>query len=376
MGEDGDASGLLRRLILATFLIALLLLAYRVLHLFLAPLAWAMILAYVTWPAYRRLRGWLPSPTGSALLMTVMLGAVIALPLVWLTALLRTEVPAVYRAAVDYIDQGPQALPEFIVGIPWLGAELQRLWVQLSGDMTALPSQLIRWSEPWVGEIIGVLGDVGRNAAKFGFALIIAFFMYRDGEEPLAQTRQLMLHHLGDRAEAYWLAIGGTIRAVMFGLILTALAQGVLAGLGYWAAGVKMYALLGAVTALIALIPFGAPLVWGSVGVWLLLSQQVLAGVGVLLWGVLVISQIDNVIRPLVISSATRIPFLLVLFGVFGGISAFGLVGLFLGPVIVAVLLAVWREWLEEHRPVAPPAGGQAAARDTEKPAAGRQRRD
>ncbi|MGF1613017.1 MAG: AI-2E family transporter [Gammaproteobacteria bacterium] len=376
MGEDAEAGGLLRRLILATFLIGLLLLSYRVLHLFLAPLAWAMILAYVTWPVYRRLRGWLPSPTGSALLMTVMLGAVIALPLVWLTALLRTEVPAVYRAAVEYIDQGPQALPEFIAGIPWLGAELQGLWVHLSGDVTALPRQLIRWSEPWVGEIIGVLGDVGRNAAKFGFALVIAFFMYRDGEEPLAQTRQLMLHHLGDRAEAYLLAIGGTIRAVMFGLILTALAQGVLAGLGYWAAGVKMYALLGAVTAMIALIPFGAPLVWGSVGVWLLLSQQVLAGVGVLLWGVLVISQIDNVIRPLVISSATRIPFLLVLFGVFGGISAFGLVGLFLGPVIVAVLLAVWREWLEEHRPVAPPVEGQAVALETEKPAASRQRRD
>lgn len=354
MDDDSMTGALLRRIILGTLLIGLLVLGYRVLHLFFAPLAWAMILVYVTWPLYQRLRGWLRNPTGSALLMTVILSAVIALPVVWLTALLREEIPEVYDLAVAYIAQGPQALPEFIVGIPWLGPELQQLLGQFSGDMDALQRQLIQWSEPWMKEILVLFGDAGRNAAKFGFALLIAFFLYRDGEEPLAQIRGLLFRLLGERAEGYLSAIGGTVRAVMFGLILTALAQGLLAGLGYWAAGVKTYALLGALTAMIALIPFGAPLIWGSVGGWLLLSDQVLAGIGLLLWGALVISQIDNLIRPLVISSATRIPFLLVLFGVFGGISGFGLVGLFLGPIIVGVLLAVWREWVWEQPPERP----------------------
>ena len=356
MGDDRMAGALLRRIILGTLLIALLALGYRVLHLFFAPLAWAMILVYVTWPIYRRVRGGLRNPTGSALLMTVMLSAVIALPVVWLTALLREEIPAVYDRAAAYIALGPEALPEFVVRIPWLGSALQQLMEQLSGDVDALQGRLIQWSEPWMEEILGVFGDAGRNAAKLGFALLIAFFLYRDGEEPLTQIRRLLFWLLGERAESYVFAIGGTIRAVMFGLILTALAQGLLAGLGYWAAGVRTYALLGALTAVIALIPFGAPLIWGTVGGWLLLSDHVLAGIGLLLWGALVISQIDNLIRPLVISSATRIPFLLVLFGVFGGISGFGLVGLFLGPIIVGVLLAVWREWVGEQVPERPAA--------------------
>jgi len=109
--------------------------------------------------------------------------------------------------------------------------------------------------------------------------------------------------------------------------------------------------LLGVLTAILALIPFGTPLVWGGVSAWLLLNGDFWAGVGLAAWGALVVSQIDNVLRPMVISSSTRIPYLLVLFAVLGGISAFGLLGLFLGPIVIAVLLAVWREWLDEQVP-------------------------
>jgi predicted PurR-regulated permease PerM len=107
--------------------------------------------------------------------------------------------------------------------------------------------------------------------------------------------------------------------------------------------------LLGVVTVVLALVPFGAPVVWGSVSIWLLATGATWAGVGLAAWGAVVVSQIDNLLRPLLISSATRIPYLLVLFGVLGGISAFGLIGLFLGPIVIAVLLAVWREWVGEQ---------------------------
>ena len=140
---------------------------------------------------------------------------------------------------------------------------------------------------------------------------------------------------------------------MVYGLVLTALAQGLLAGLGYWAAGVRSPALLAVVTALIALIPFGTPFVWGSIGAWLVLHGQTAAGVGLLLWGTLVVSWVDNLIRPMVISSASHTPFLLVMFGVLGGVTAFGLIGLFVGPVILAVLMAVWREWLGQQEPTA-----------------------
>jgi predicted PurR-regulated permease PerM len=120
-------------------------------------------------------------------------------------------------------------------------------------------------------------------------------------------------------------------------------------------AGLDTPALLGALTALLALVPFGAPLVWGAAGLWLLATGELWAGIGLLLWGALIVSMIDNVIRPLAISSAARVPFFLVLLGVFGGLRAFGLVGLFLGPIVLTVMLAVWREWLEGRLQVAEP---------------------
>lgn len=341
---------LLRRLILGLLLTVLLLLAYRVLHLFLVPVAWALILTYVSWPAYRRLRDRLPGrPTLSALLMTALLSLLFALPLIWLIALLRVELPEAYRTLIDYLSQGPDALPPSLAELPWLGEQLQTLLARLAGDRDALGQYLGEWAQPRIDEIGRLLGDVGRNAIKFGFALLTVFFIYRDGEVLLHQTRRVMQRFVGERARPYLAAVGDTTRAVVYGLVLTALAQGLLAGLGYWVAGLRAPVLLGAVTAIIALIPFGPPLIWAPLGIWLLLEDRLLAGIGLLLWGGLVVSWVDNLVRPLVISTATRVPFLLVMFGVLGGIAAFGLVGLFIGPVIIAVLLAVWREWLEEQ---------------------------
>ncbi|MFP5465399.1 MAG: AI-2E family transporter, partial [Gammaproteobacteria bacterium] len=108
-----------------------------------------------------------------------------------------------------------------------------------------------------------------------------------------------------------------------------------------------------AVTTLIALIPFGTPFAWGGVALWLLFNGDLWNAVGLALWGTLLVSWVDNIIRPLVISNATQIPFIIVMFGVLGGLASFGMVGLFIGPVVLAVVLAVWREWLEAQRPPA-----------------------
>ena len=154
----------------------------------------------------------------------------------------------------------------------------------------------------------------------------------------------------GPRVHDYLDAIGATTQAVVYALILGAIAQGTVAGIGYFFAGVEAPVLMGAITVLVALIPFGAPLVWGSLALWMLVTGDLWHGIGLLLWGLLVVSWVDNLVRPMVISNATRMPFLLVVFGVLGGVLAFGLVGLFIGPVLLAVSLAIWREWLEEHQ--------------------------
>ena len=342
-----------RRIILGLLLGGLLVLAYSVLQLFLVPVAWAAIMAYTTWPLHLRLRRALGGrATLSAVLMALLLTAIFVLPLLWLVAVLRTELVSAYAAVAAYLAQGPRPLPDLVAAIPWLGDWLQQLLDQLARNPEALRQQIGEWVEQRTGELLELLGGVGRNAAKLGLALVTVLFLYRDGETLLDQLRQVLHRFVGARIEGYLSAVGTTTKAVVYGLVLTALAQGVLAGLGYWVAGVNAPVLLAVLTALVALIPFGTPFVWGAIGVWLLLNGQTAAGVGLLLWGTLVVSWVDNVIRPLVISSASRVPFLLVMFGVLGGLAAFGLIGLFVGPVILAILMAVWREWLGQQAPV------------------------
>lgn len=355
MVPEREAPSVARRVILALLLGCLFLLGYLVLSWFIAPAVWAAILAYVTWPAYARLRKLMRGHAmASALLMTLLLTTAFVLPLLWLIALLQGEFVLAYQAGSAYMAEGPHRLPDFVLRLPWIGERLQGLIDQFTTDPAALRAQLTSWGEQWLGELGNLIGGVGRNAVKLGFALLTVLFVYRDGESLLDQVRRVLRRFLGTRVDGYIVAIGNTTKAVLYGLVLTALAQGVLAGVGYWFAGVRAPVLFGAFTALIALMPFGTPFVWGALGAWLLFTGNTLEGIGLLLWGALVVSSVDNLIRPLVISSATQIPFLLVMFGVLGGLGAFGLIGMFVGPVIVAVLMAVWREWLEDQGPATP----------------------
>jgi len=348
---DQVAEKLVRRVILGFLLGGLLALSYAVLHPFIVPVAWAIIIAFATWPLYRPLRKHLGGhSTLSALIMTLLLSAAFILPALWLAILFRGEIGTAFAAATARIAQGPPALPEFLRALPWVGSWLQDQINLIAGDPETFRAQVTEWVRQGADQLVALVGDVGRNAAKVGFALITVFFLYRDGEQVLQQVHGVLHRFLGARVDNYLAAVGGMTKAVVWGLIGTALAQGFVAGLGYWWADLQAPVLLGAVTALIAMIPFGAPLAWGSIGVWLLANGDMVGGIGLLLWGSLVVSWVDNLVRPLVISNATRIPFLLVMFGVLGGLAAFGLVGLFIGPVILAVLMAVWHEWIEESR--------------------------
>jgi len=176
---------------------------------------------------------------------------------------------------------------------------------RLAGDPAVIRAWLAERGPRWIDEARQILGAIGRNAFKLGITLLALFFLYRDGERIITETRLVLQRFLGTRVEGYWLAVTATTRGVVYGLVLTALAQGVLAGLGYWVADVRTPVLLGTLTALLALIPFGAPLIWGSTGLWLLVTGDTWAGTALLLWGALVVSMVDNVIRPLAISSAT-----------------------------------------------------------------------
>ncbi len=343
-------SPIARRVVAIAFLFAIFGLTFWVLSPFLAALAWAGILAYVTWPLHQRLCRRLPGRDNlCALLMTLGVAATLLLPMVWVLFTLAGDVAAVSATFKQLATHGLPPLPAGVLDWPggaWIAAQYQRVqadpgWLRLQFEALGLTDS---------GSLKVVAGGVGRNVAKFGLAVFALFFLYRHGDNVLAQFRGVATRWLGEAARGYIQAVGVTVRAVVFGIVLTALAQGLLAGLGYWVAGVSAPVLWGVITALVSLIPFVGPVVWIGLSLGLLANGETQAALGLFLWGALVVSWVDNLIRPLVISGPTRIPFLLVFLGVLGGLNAFGLIGLFLGPALLAVSVAIWREWLVHAR--------------------------
>lgn len=325
-------------------------LSYAVLREFFLVITWAVIITYVMWPLFERLKKKLKNrATLSAAVMTAFILALIMLTFFGLINSLQREVVIIYQELATNFSQPPKELPTGLRQIPWLSHFLQQYLDQLNADEAGIKSQLLDWSKQGLGQLAKFLGGVGRNMLTLGFILVTLFFCFRDGQQVGGQLKQGLSRFLGKFQNSYLKAAGDTAQAVVYGLVLAAIGQGLFAGVGYSVAGVKAPALLGAITALFAMVPMGAALIWLPVCFGLIVAGDYWQGVGLMLWGVFVVSTVDNIIRPLVISGAGRIPFLVVLFGVFGGLQAFGFVGLFLGPIILSVLLAVWQAWLEQQ---------------------------
>ncbi|MBS1213828.1 MAG: conserved hypothetical integral rane protein [Proteobacteria bacterium] len=344
-----------------SLLVGLLALAYLVLEHFIVPVGWAAILVYVTWPAFI----WLRSIAGghktlAAVLMTIGIASVIIVPLVWASVLSQREIMEFFHNLPGWLEAKP-SLPQFLTRIPYVGSELSSRLEPFEDLRALLKERVVPWLQQFSGNLFAILGDVGYLAAKLALTLLTVFFFSRDGREVISQLRDVLHDVIGERQEHYFRTVEATVKAVVYGIVLTAIAQGAIAGFGYWATGIKAPILLAIVTMFFALIPFGTPLIWVSASLWLLANGHHWQAVSLALWGSLVVSWVDNIIRPLVISGATRIPFLLVFFGVLGGLARFGLIGLFLGPVVLAITLAVWREWLEQH--TRPTKGGDSGNR-------------
>ena len=356
--EEFASTAWLRRLITLVMLAVLVLLGFRVLDPFIVPLVWAGILAYVTWPAYTWLLGrWRGHSIAAALVMTVIISAAVVAPIAWLAVVVRVELMRLYHDLQQLLAGGVQ-LPPVILRIPWLGDQLQELTTRAAQDPHALGAELRTITDHSFDQIAHIIGGIGRNVVKLLLTVVSLFFLYRDGARFAAQLARALEQLLGPRVHNYLLAIGQTVKAVVYGLVLAAVVQGVLVGLGYWVAGAAAPVFLAALTTVCGLIPFAAPAIWAGVTGWLLLQGKTVAGIGLLVWGGAIMGWTDHIVRPFLISREARIPFLVVLFGVLGGLAAFGLVGLFVGPVILAVLLgALWREWLHEHSQPLPTGG-------------------
>jgi predicted PurR-regulated permease PerM len=335
-----------RRIVPWLALSGLILLAFMVVAPFLAPIAWAGIISYVAWPAAERIRAWCRErDTLAASITTSICALTLFLPLIWLVFLAQQELTHVFPT-LEALLTHPPAVPENLQSIPWLGDWLIQLQNSLANNPQGLTKVITTWLATNANNVTTIVGGVGRNLAKLVLVIVILFFFFRDGARILRELRLVLERFIGQQVHDYLHAAGSTTRAVVYGVFLTAFVQGVVAGLGYWVAGLPSPVMFGLLTMLLALIPFCTPIAWGSAGLWLFMQGETGAAIGVWLWGAIVVSQLDNFLRPIFISSVSPIPFLFVLFGVLGGLLAFGLVGLFIGPIILAVIWAVWREWV------------------------------
>lgn len=341
---------IIQKVLLFVLFFILMYLSFHVLKYFIVPVVWAAIIAYMTWPLFIRIKRWCGGRNSlSALLMISFMILVIGVPLTFSIFLLQHEGRNLYYELQKQVFSGHVNIPDFIKELPIIGKEVTRSLKDLSNDPNSIIQAISAWIQGHLNYGRFVLSEISRNVFKLTFAILSLFFFYRDGETILNQVKKALEMVIGPRVQHYISTISDTTRAVVYGIGLTAIAQALLAGVSYFVAGVPNPMVLTIVTFLLALIPFGPPIAYTSVSLWLFSQGQTVEAIGVMAWGVCIVSTADNVIRPLVISGATQIPFLLIMFGVLGGIASFGLIGLFIGPVILAVLLAIWREWLHEQ---------------------------
>ena len=317
-----------------------------VLRPFLSAVLWAAILSSTSWPAFL----WISSRVGgrrtlAASLMTLLVTIVLLGPVVAVTAGLADNVAELGRVASDLLEQGLPDAPPWLSDLPMIGESLRNYWQQFAHDGRRLMEELLKLSQPARTAALSAGRLLGEGVLDIAVSVFLAFFFFLHGEA-LATRLRVALERIAGRRAAYLTRLArGTLSGVIYGILGTALAQGALAAIGFAIAGVPGALLLGVATFFLSLIPVGPPLIWGGAAIWLFQQGDTGWAVFVAAWGFFLVSTVDNVIKPFIISRGARLPFAIVFLGVLGGVLAFGVIGAFLGPTLLAVGYRLASEW-------------------------------
>lgn len=323
---------------------------YLVLNPFIPAVLFAAVVCSATWPLYVRLRKVLWGRSAfAALAMTLLLVLLVIGPAVLLAVNLTDNVAALLEKSKAIVNGGPIAPPAWIRDIPWVGSMLADYWQRLASSGETLITQWNGLLVPARNFVLGAGKAAGEGLLQLVLAGFIGFFFYRDGESLVLAMRQILNKIAGSLGDALLETIDSSITGVIHGIFGTALAQALVALAGFLIAGVPTAFLLGVVTFFLSIVPVGPPLVWGGASVWLIYNGQTGWAIFMALWGLLVISSIDNLVKPYLISRSSKLPLLLIVLGVFGGVIAFGFIGLFIGPPLLAIGLTLVQFWIS-HR--------------------------
>ena len=318
---------------------------------FLPALLWALIVAIAVQPLYGALERHWPWLRGRALLpacFALAIGLVVILPIA--IGLVHAVSDAQDLIAwIASVRRGGMAEPAWLADLPF-GARALSDWWRLNLATPAGAEHLLsRFDTAAVLAHSRLLGSsIAHRAVIFAFMLIALFFLLKDGEAIARQVGLASDRTLGPAGRRIGRQIALSVRGTIDGLVLVGIGEGAVMAIVYLIAGVPHPILLGAVTAVAAMIPFGAALLFGVAALLLLAKGALLAAIIVFAIGMLVLVVADHFVRPVLIGGATRLPFLWVLIGILGGVESLGLLGLFIGPAVMAVLMLLWRELVHE----------------------------
>ncbi len=319
---------------------------FLVLRPFLTAVMWAVVLAVTTWPVFTRMKRWLGGHGSMAGgLLTLVIAIVALAPFVIVGVTLADNFERLADFARQAVDRGPPEPPAWVVEIPLVGQRLQAYWGDLAHDTPRLLTELGKLAEPAKAALVTGGASVAQGLLQLTLSVLIAYFFFRDGDAATRRLRAAVERIAPDRGARLLDVATATTRGVVYGILGTALAQGVLTAIGLWIVGIGAAPLLGLAAFFLSPVPIGPPLIWIPAGAWLLWQGHTGAGIFMLAWGALVVSSIDNVLKPLIISRGSNLPFILVMLGILGGVVAFGFIGIFLGPVLLALGLALLKEW-------------------------------
>lgn len=323
---------------------------FYILQPFLGAILFAAVLVFSTWPLFQRMqaqmggRSWL-----AALVLVIVMILALALPVALAAQSLVVHSADIVERVRGFIDNRTTIeLPEFVRNLPMVGSWLNDYWqilMQSRAELVALAKRMI---DPAKAALLGMGAAVGQGLVQVLIAIFVAYFFYRDGERVRSLLLEGMARLAGPVLGARIIGIAqNAVKGVVYGLLGTAFAQAVVAVIGFFIAGVPGAFLLGALTFILSLVPMGPVLVWGGAAAWLYFTDQPGWAIFMVIYGAAVISSVDNFVKPILMSRAGGLSMLLVVLGVFGGAIAFGFIGLFVGPALLAIGWNLMKVWLE-----------------------------
>ena len=330
---------------------------------FLIPVLAALVIGFATWPLFRDLTRLCDGNTKlSASIALICILLFLIVPMLVAVGYAFDEFKVWFSWLLEANRSGV-AVPPWIAALPMVGDWLSEQWGLHVGPPGAIGELIQMASGANIGNIYRAVmtasGEAFQLLLTVLFMMIALFFVYKDGSALVAQIDLVGERILPTRWARISRIVPATISSTVTGMTLIAIGEGIVLGVAYWIAGVPSPAIFGVITGVMALIPGGAPLSFTLISLYLVASGHVVEGASLFAWGTVELFIVDKTLRPRLVGGPIKLPFLPTFFGLIGGVKTMGFLGLFIGPVLMALLVAIWREWLtelkEEGTPVAPP---------------------